>query len=123
MKTYFRFLMCTIVASVLSLFIMEISVKNSMHLIPSTKNTRSSTGDHQNSTETSGFQPVGDANESYVYSAFYDNRDAPVIRIIAILHDHLTPDVFKCVSRIEAEQRVFYPAVLEYIPEPKWGYK
>ncbi|KAK6172857.1 hypothetical protein SNE40_016431 [Patella caerulea] len=102
---------------------MEISVKNFMRFIPPKKNTRSSTGDQKNSTEKSWFQPVGDVNESYVYSAFYDNRDTPVIRIIAILRDDLTPGVFRCVSHRKAEQRVFYPTVLEYIPEPKWGYK
>ncbi|XP_050416498.1 beta-1,4-galactosyltransferase galt-1, partial [Patella vulgata] len=118
MKTFFRFVFCTIiVASVLSLFIIGISVNNSIRFI------RSLTGDEKNYTVKSGFQPVGDVHESYVYSAFYDNRDAPVIRIVAILRDHLTPDVFKCVSHTVAEQHVFYPAVLEYIPEPRWGYK
>ncbi|KAK6172850.1 hypothetical protein SNE40_016427 [Patella caerulea] len=123
MKTYLRLLIYAIVASVLSVFIIEIYVNNSLRFIRLKNNTRSSTGDEKKSTAEFGFQPVGDVHESYVYSAFYDNRDAPVIRIIAILHDHLAQDVFKCVSHIEAEHRVLYPAVLEYIPEPKWGYK
>ncbi|KAK6175653.1 hypothetical protein SNE40_014061 [Patella caerulea] len=72
--------------------------------------------------KSTGFQPVGDLNMTYVYSAYYDDRSLPVIRIVALVRNHSPLDSFICVSQTESKNLTIHEAQLEYIPEPHWGY-
>ncbi|KAK6175184.1 hypothetical protein SNE40_013699 [Patella caerulea] len=82
-----------------------------------------STALQQRGAKNVEFQPVGDLNKTYLYSAYYDNRSSPMIRIIAIVRNYSPLDTFICVSQTETKNLTIHETQLEFIPEPRsWGY-
>ncbi|PVD35997.1 hypothetical protein C0Q70_02967 [Pomacea canaliculata] len=77
------------------------------------------------------WQPVGDSLDTYVYSAYLDDlRSPPVLRVIAIIVDHLTDHNLTCLYYAKFpsggnEQPYMSRRIeqLQYIPEPDWKYK
>lgn len=77
------------------------------------------------------WQPVGDSLDTYVYSAYLDDlRSPPVLRVIAIIVDHLTDHNLTCLYYAkfpsgDNEQPYMSRRIeqLQYIPEPDWKYK
>ncbi|XP_067659311.1 uncharacterized protein [Haliotis asinina] len=81
-----------------------------------------------NSESQIGFQRVGDAFNTFVYSAIYDNITVPIIRVIALVRhfwDTKRLPTFMCTYFNATGQAspVTYPGILQYVPEPKWGYR
>ncbi|XP_067659114.1 uncharacterized protein [Haliotis asinina] len=81
-----------------------------------------------NSGSQTGFQRVGDAFNTYVYSATYDDVDVPIIRIITLVRyfrDAKRLPSFVCTYFNASGQAspVTFTGLLEYIPEGKWGYR
>ncbi|XP_046579633.1 uncharacterized protein LOC124287188 [Haliotis rubra] len=81
-----------------------------------------------NSESQTGFQEVGDALDTYVYSATYDNITVPIIRVIALVRhfwDAKKMPTFVCTYFNASGQAspATYTGILEYVPEPKWGYR
>ncbi|XP_046579580.1 uncharacterized protein LOC124287141 [Haliotis rubra] len=81
-----------------------------------------------NSESQTGFQEVGDALDTYVYSATYDDIDVPIIRVIALVRyfrEAWRLPSFVCTYLNVSGQAfpVTYTGILEYIPEANWGYR
>ncbi|XP_067659510.1 uncharacterized protein [Haliotis asinina] len=85
--------------------------------------------DKKGNLETqTGFQEVGDVSNTYVYSAIYDDIDVPIIRVIALVRyfwDTWRRPSFVCkyINSSGQATPVTYPGILQYVPEPKWGYR
>ncbi|XP_071110089.1 uncharacterized protein [Haliotis cracherodii] len=84
--------------------------------------------DRSNSESQTGFQRVGDTLNTYVYSAIYDDIDVPIIRVIALvrhIQDARELPSFVCTYFNGSGQAspVTYRGILQYVPEPKWGYR
>ncbi|XP_071110066.1 uncharacterized protein [Haliotis cracherodii] len=84
--------------------------------------------DRSNSESQTGFQRVGNTLNTYVYSAIYDDIDVPIIRVIALvrhIQDARELPSFVCTYFNGSGQAspVTYRGILQYVSEPKWGYR